>query len=217
MRASRSWQYIRQFLLQVESARVNLCVNRSTVDSWLEHSRETEKSSSYQKGNENYLKLAGGSSYRDSTVVDLLNICTWNICNLCEVTCEILLLFMITDIYTWKLMWNPRWSVCENMWELVACEILFLLPFNCEFKKAHVSIWNPIWKCMWKCVNLSSMWNSLPLNEDLHVKACVKPHVKHMWKYVWKGWHRFTPFSHIFHYTKFHMHVKYVWNTWINK
>ena len=186
MRASRSWQYIRQFLLQVESARVNLCVNRSTVNSWLEHSRETEKSSSYQKGNENYLKLAGGSSYRDSTVVDLLNICTWNICNLCEVTCEILLLFMITDIYTWKLMWNPRWSVCENMWELVACEILFLLPFNCEFKKAHVSIWNPIWKCMWKCVNLSSMWNSFATQwgftcESLcetpceaYVKICVK-------------------------------------------
>ena len=56
-------------------------------------------------------------------------------------------------------------------------------------------------KCMKICVNL---------NEDLHVKACVKPHVKCMWKYVWKGWHRFTPFSHIFHYAKFHMHVKYV-------
>ena len=48
------------------------------------------------------------------------------------------------------------------------------------------------------------------LNEDWHVKACVKPHVKCMWKCVWKGWHRFTPFSHIFHYAKFHMHVKYV-------
>ena len=56
-------------------------------------------------------------------------------------------------------------------------------------------------KCIKICVNL---------NEDLHVKACVKPHVKWMWKYVWKGWRRFTPFSHIFHYAKFHMHVKYV-------
>ena len=64
--------------------------------------------------------------------------------------------------------------------------------------KAHVK---PHVKCMKICVNL---------NEDLHVKACVKPHVKWMWKYVWKGWRRFTPFSHIFHYAKFHMHVKYV-------
>ena len=64
--------------------------------------------------------------------------------------------------------------------------------------KAHVK---PHVKCMKICVNL---------NEDLHVKACVKPHVKCMWKYVWKGWHCFTPFSHIFHYAKFHMHVKYV-------
>ena len=70
-------------------------------------------------------------------------------------------------------------------------------------------MWNPMWS-VFKNVCEFKWHVKFFCHEDLHVKACLKPHVKCMWKYVWKGWHRSTPFSHIFHYAHFHMHVKYV-------
>ena len=98
--------------------------------------------------------------------------------------------------YVWiSSMWNSRSFAIQ--WGLNASDSPCETPFE-----VYVKI----------CVNLhvSSMWNSFAIQWSLHVKACVKPHVKCLWKYVWKGWHRFTPFSHIFYYAKFHLHVKYV-------
>ena len=83
----------------------------------------------------------------------------------------------------------------------------------------RICIWNLGEICVKKHVKLYRfslricMWNLceeaceilLQISMNLHVKQ----HVKRRWKCMWKGWHHFTPFSHMFHYVIFHTHVKY--------
>ena len=126
-------------------------------------------------------------------------------------------------------MWSSRWNsiAIHDHWGF-SCESSYESPCEVYVKYVWIStMWNsrslPLNTCespcespfdvyVKICVNsYSSMWNSFAIiYEDLHGKASVKPHVKCMWKCMWKGWRRFTHFSHIFHYAKFHMHVKYV-------
>ena len=144
-------------------------------------------------------------------LVDLLNSCVWNnISNLCEVAFRILLPFMITgDLHVeahvkphvkcmWKYewissMWNSRSFAIQ--WGLNACERTRETPFE-----VYVKI----------CVNLrvSSMRNSVAIQWGFTCESlCETPCEVYVKIYV-KGLHHFTPFSPIFHYAKFHMHVK---------
>ena len=83
------------------------------------------------------------------------------------------------------------WSTCENVYER---DWIVSHSF-------HISHVKYTWKSMWNW-----KWTSTAIDVNLY----VKPHVKYMWKCVWKGLHCFTPFSHTFHYAKFHTHMKYV-------
>ena len=69
-----------------------------------------------------------------------------------------------------------------------------------------------VWNLMWNASEI--VWNIMWISIPIHVKTCVKCVWKLMWKCVWKGWHRFTRFSHTFHYIIFHMHVKYACEMW---